>query len=97
MEDASRYALHTITTKPWPLPLAARKYAEAGITGVSVWKESLGGLEPREAARILADAGLAVVSTVRGGFFVAPDAHERAKRIEENLDFLRMSAELGAP
>ncbi len=97
MEDSTRYAIHTITTKPWPLALAARKYAEAGITGVSVWKESLAGLSPREAADILGDAGLKVVSTVRGGFFVAPGESEREKRIEDNLDFLRMSAELGAP
>lgn len=97
MDDLSRFAIHTITTKPWPFETAVEKYAQAGIRGVSVWKESISHLKPK-AARALLDAhGLATVSMVRGGFFVSPDPKVREERIRENLDLIRASAELGAP
>jgi len=97
MEDLSRLAIHTMTTKPWPLEVAAAKYAEAGVAGVSVWKEAIEGMKPAAAAAILRRAGLSVVSLVRGGFFVAPGEDERWRRVAANIDLIRVAAELGAP
>jgi hypothetical protein len=37
----SQLTLHTITTKPWSLPIAAERYAEAGVGGISIWVEAL--------------------------------------------------------
>lgn len=97
MDDLSRCAIHTITTKPWPFETALDKYAEAGIKAVSVWKESIAGIEPARAARLLAERGLASISMVRGGFFPAVDPGERKRRIEDNLALIRATAELEAP
>ena len=97
MDDLSRLAIHTMTTKPWPLEVAAAKYAEAGVAGVSVWKEALEGMRPAAAAAILRGAGLSIVSLVRGGFFVAPSEDERRRRVAANVDLIRAAAELGAP
>jgi hypothetical protein len=38
--DLSRLCLHTITTKPWPLAVAAKNYAAAGIRGFTVWRDA---------------------------------------------------------
>ena len=33
INDLSRLCIHTVTTKPWPLAVAAKNYAAAGIKG----------------------------------------------------------------
>ena len=43
LKDFSRLCLHTITTKPWPLEEAVRRYAAAGVRGVTVWRDALEG------------------------------------------------------
>ena len=97
MNDYSRFAIHTFTTKPWPLAVAVEKYAAAGVSGISVWKESIEGMKPKAAAALIRRAGLTTVSMVRGGFFPAPDAETRRAKIEDNLALIRASAELEAP
>lgn len=97
MDDLSRLAIHTITTKPWPLEEALVKYAEAGVRGVSIWRGTLAGRKPSEAARLASSLGLSVVSIVRGGFFVAVTPEERQRRIEDNVAIIEAAAELGAP
>jgi len=97
MNDLGRLAIHTATTKPWDLETAIRKYADAGVSGISVWKEALEGRDPAAAGAEIRAAGLAAVSLVRGGFFPAPDPETRAARIRDNERLIRISAELGAP
>lgn len=97
MTDLSRFAIHTMTTKPWPFETAVVKYAEAGISGVSVWKESIEGMKPAKAAALLRGAGLAAVSMVRGGFFPAADEETRRRKIADNISLIHATAELGAP
>ncbi|MFA5852999.1 MAG: sugar phosphate isomerase/epimerase family protein [Spirochaetales bacterium] len=97
MTDLSRFAIHTFTTKPWPFEIAVAKYAEAGVSGVSVWKESIEGIPPAKAAALLRGAGLAAVSMVRGGFFPAASEDERRRKIADNIALIHATAELGAP
>lgn len=97
MTDLSRFAIHTFTTKPWPFKTAVAKYAEAGVAGVSVWRESIEGIAPAKAAALLRGAGLAAVSMVRGGFFPAPSEDERRRKIADNIALIHATAELGAP
>lgn len=97
MTGLSRCAIHTATTKPWDLETAIRKYAEAGVKGISVWKEALEGRDPAKAGAAIRAAGLEAVALVRGGFFVAPDADTRAARIKDNERLIRTAAALGAP
>ncbi|MFZ3110205.1 MAG: sugar phosphate isomerase/epimerase family protein [Rectinemataceae bacterium] len=97
MKDFSRFAIHTFTTKPWPLATAVAKYAEAGVSGISVWKETIEGIKPSAAAALIRQAGLTTVSMVRGGFFPAASEDERRRRIPDNISLIHASAELGAP
>lgn len=95
-QPLQRLAVHTITTKPWALAVAAEKYARRGIGGISVWVEAIEGMPTREAARIVADSGLRVPALVRGGFFCDPAAGERQARIDRNLRLIETAAELRA-
>ncbi len=97
MKDFSRFAIHSYTNKPWPLATMVERYATAGVSGISVWKETIEGIKPKEAARLIGAAGLKVVSMVRGGFFPAPSPEERQRKIEDNIRLIHDSAELGAP
>ena len=97
MQDTSRLAIHTITTKPWPIEEAIDRYAQAGVKGISVWRDAL---DDRNAAKIgerIRSAGLSIVATVRGGFFPALSEGERQARIDDNKAFIHLSAELGSP
>lgn len=97
MEQLDRLALHSITTKPWDLSTAVHNYHEAGVRGISIWKEAYEGIGAARAGKMARAEGLSVVSLVRGGFFVHPDNEERARRVQANLDLIREAAELGAP
>ena len=39
--DLSQLCVHTITMKPWPIEKAAREFSEAGIGGITVWRDAL--------------------------------------------------------
>ncbi len=53
MDDLSRLAVHTITTKPWDIETAAKKYAAAGVPAVTVWRQWLEGRELSEVKTLL--------------------------------------------
>ncbi|MFW5786613.1 MAG: sugar phosphate isomerase/epimerase family protein, partial [bacterium] len=92
-----RFALHTVTTRPWPIETAVDAYARAGFGGISIWREALEGRRLEAVRRQIREAGLAGVSLVRGGFFAGADAHGRAKALEENRRCIAEAAELELP
>ncbi|HEY4299928.1 MAG TPA: sugar phosphate isomerase/epimerase family protein [Candidatus Didemnitutus sp.] len=92
-----RLCVHTITTKPWPLPVAVGKFAAAGVSGITVWRDALGGIGPTRARSLIADAGLRTISLCRGGFFPATTAEARQKAIDDNRRAIAEAHELGAP
>ena len=87
MIEPARLSLNLITVDHWSLPEAVERCAAAGIATVAPWRHQLGG----DSARIISEAGLAVSSLCRGGFFTAPGADEDNRRAVEQ------AAELGAP
>jgi len=97
--DLSRLCLHTVTTKPWPLAMAARNYAAAGIRGITVWRDAAQNHPDgiKAAGHLCRGEGLEIVSYVRGGFFTARDGPGRQKAIDENKRIIDEAAELGAP
>ena len=97
IKDFSRLCIHTVTTKPWNLGLAASRYAAAGVSGITVWRQALDGYALNEARRIINNSGLRAVSLCRGGFFPAVNRKEREKAIEDNLDAIDAAASIGAP
>ncbi len=97
MEDLSRLCVHTVTTKPWSLDIAIDQFARAGVSGIAVWRDVIAGRDIKAAGRQIKDAGLSVVSLVRGGFFPAVDAAKRRQAIEENLKAIDEAEKLGCP
>ncbi len=97
LTDYSRLCLHTITTKPWSLDIACKEYTRAGVKGISVWRDTLVGRDVKASGQQLRDAGLSIVSLVRGGFFPAAHAAARQKALDENRHCIDEAAALGAP
>ena len=97
IRDLKRLCIHTITTRPWSLEDAVRHYAAAGVAGISVWRQAIEGINPAEAGRRIRDAGMRVVSLVRGGFYPAERQSDRRRAVEENLRIIDEAAALGAP
>ncbi|TWU09814.1 sugar phosphate isomerase/epimerase family protein [Allorhodopirellula heiligendammensis] len=91
-----RLAIHTITTKAWPLEVALERYAAAGIGGVSIWVEAIEGMSATAASRAVQASGLQVPALVRGGFFCDSDSRVREQRIDHNRTLIETAAELSA-
>lgn len=90
-------AIHTITTKAWDLPTAAKKYSAAGVRGIGIWRQWLEGRPLAESRQILDDYGLTAVSLVRSGFFPHLNPAEKQSALDDNLLALDQAAALAAP
>jgi sugar phosphate isomerase/epimerase len=95
--DFSKLCVHTITTKPWPIEKSAREFSDAGIRGITVWRDALTGRNITATGKMLRDLNLEVVSLCRGGFFPSVNIADRQKAIEDNLKAIDEAFELGAP
>jgi sugar phosphate isomerase/epimerase len=89
--DPARLSLNLITVDHWSLAEAVERCASAGIRTVAPWRHKVAETGLAESARLIREAGLAVSSLCRGGFFTAPDATEDNRRAVEE------AAALGAP
>lgn len=85
--DPARLSLNLITVDHWSLAEAVERCAAAGIGTIAPWRHQLDGTS----ARLIREAGLAVSSLCRGGFFTAPGADE------DNRAAVAEAAEIGAP
>ena len=97
LTDFSRLCVHTITTKGWDLEEAIDHYAQAGVSGITVWRQWLEGRDPSKAGESIRAAGLKVVSLCRGGFYPAVEEKSRLDAIEDNIRAIEDAAALGAP
>jgi len=95
--DLSRLCIHTITTKPWNIEQAAKRYAASGVKGITVWRDALEGRNIPATGNMLRAEGLSVVSLCRGGFFPSVDAAKRKAAIDDNKKAIDEAAQLGAP
>ena len=86
-----RFSLNQATTKHWPLPELVAGCVEAGVTGVGLWREDIQAYGVANSAALARDAGLAVTSLCRSGFFQQPGWEEENKRAIDE------AAALGAP
>ncbi len=86
-----RFSLNQATTKGWPLPDLAAGCLDAGVTGVGLWREEVQEFGVDHAAALMRDAGLAVTSLCRGGFF------QQDGWLDENKRAIDETAALGAP
>jgi len=95
LPDLSRLCIHTVTTKPWDIEEAASRYASAGVSGITVWRDALEGRDIRKAGEMIRGHGLEIVSLCRGGFFPSTDRVKRERAIGNNRKAIRDAYELG--
>ena len=95
LTDLSRLCIHTITTKPWNIEEAAKKFSAAGVKGITVWRDTLEGRNIKQTGNMLREHGLTIVSSCRGGFFPHKDAGKRRAAIDDNREAIDEAAELG--
>ncbi|MEF3113152.1 sugar phosphate isomerase/epimerase family protein [Streptomyces chrestomyceticus] len=91
----SRFSINQQTIKQWSLPELVDGCAKAGVRGVGLWRAPVQEYGVAAAARLVRDAGLAVTSLCRGGFFTALDAKERADALTVNRTAVEEAATLG--
>lgn len=95
--DYPELALHTFTNRPWSMAECIEHYARRGIGGISVWRETIKGLDLAQVKRQMDDAGLKPVAHVRGGFFTGSTKEDRREAMERNRDCIREAEALGLP
>jgi sugar phosphate isomerase/epimerase len=96
LTDLTRCAIHTQTNKPWTLRQCVEAYSQAGIKGVSIWRNVIEPIGAKEAGRIVRDHGMSVPAVVRGGFFTSLDAGARSAALDMNRTCIDEAREVGA-
>jgi sugar phosphate isomerase/epimerase len=66
-----RFSFNQATANHWPLEEVVAGCVEAGVPGIGLWREPVASYGLERASRLVRDAGLAVTSLCRGGFFDA--------------------------
>lgn len=97
LKDLSQLCIHTITTKPWNIEQAAKNFSEAGVGGITVWRDALNGRDIKQTGQLLRDCNLRIVSLCRGGFFPHVSTVGRKEAIDDNRKAIDEAEALGAP
>lgn len=96
MSLPQRLSFNQMTADPWSLEQVVRNCSRNGVPYIGVWRHKLNG-DAAKASAMIRSEGLRVSSLCRGGWFSAPTAEERTKRIEDNRRAIEEAALLGAP
>jgi sugar phosphate isomerase/epimerase len=93
----ARLSLNQATVRQWSLSELVDGCAAAGVPAVGLWREPVARCGLERAAKLVRDAGLAVTSLCRGGFFTATDPAGRRAALDDNRRAIEEAAVLGAP
>jgi sugar phosphate isomerase/epimerase len=93
--DLTNLSINRATIRQWSVAELVDGCARRGIGGVGLWREDVAELGAAAAAALVHDAGLAVTSLCRGGFFTATDPAERRRRHDDNRRAVDEAAALG--
>ncbi|WP_137989220.1 sugar phosphate isomerase/epimerase family protein [Streptomyces vilmorinianum] len=69
MSPLSRFSINQMTVKQLPLPDLVEQCVRLGVPGIGLWREPVREYGVEAAAKLVRDAGLAVTTLCRGGFF----------------------------
>ncbi|WP_330293857.1 sugar phosphate isomerase/epimerase family protein [Streptomyces sp. NBC_00576] len=84
-----------MTVKQLSLPELTEACLELGVPGVGLWRAPVQEYGVEATAKLLRDAGLAVTTLCRGGFFTAIDPAKRAEALADNRRAIDEAATLG--
>jgi len=73
---SGRFSFNQATARDWPLPDLVAGCAAAGVRGIGLWREQAREFGLERTAALVGEAGLAVTSLCRGGFFNHPDWYD---------------------
>lgn len=90
-----RFSINQMTVKQLSIPELVDGCRELGIPGVGLWREPVAEHGLEATAKLVRDAGLAVTTLCRGGFFTAIDPAERAAALADNRKAIDEAATLG--
>ncbi|MDQ0952351.1 sugar phosphate isomerase/epimerase [Streptomyces phaeochromogenes] len=93
--DLSRFSINQMTVKQLSMPELVDACLELGVPGVGLWRAPVEAYGLEETAKLVRDAGLAVTTLCRGGFFTAIDPAERAEALADNRRAIDEAATLG--
>jgi sugar phosphate isomerase/epimerase len=93
--DLSRFSINQMTVKQLSMPELVDACLELGVSGVGLWREPVQSHGLDATAKLVRDAGLAVTTLCRGGFFTAVDPQERAAALDDNRRAIDEAATLG--
>lgn len=93
--DLSRFSINQMTVKQLSMPELVDTCLELGVPGVGLWREPVQSYGLDATAKLVRDAGLAVTTLCRGGFFTAIDPAERAAALDDNRRAIDEAATLG--
>lgn len=97
IKNLDKLCIHTITTKPLKFEDACAAYSNAGINGITIWREAVKNLASAEVKNILNKNKLEIVSYCRGGFFPNTSKTKRIEAIEDNIRMIEEAASIRAP
>lgn len=95
MTSLARFSINQMTVKQLSMPELVDSCLELGIPGVGLWREPVQSYGLDATAKLVRDAGLAVTTLCRGGFFTAIDPQERARALDDNRAAVDEAATLG--
>jgi sugar phosphate isomerase/epimerase len=90
-----RFSINQMTVKQLSMPELVAACVELGIPGVGLWRDPVAAHGLEATAKLVRDAGLAVTTLCRGGFFTAIDPTQRAAALEDNRRAIDEAATLG--
>ena len=97
LTNFDRLCVHTITTKPWSIEEIIKNYPKAGVKAISVWRDLLDNRDSVKVGERIRDAGMDIVSLVRGGFFTGKTDTEIQASLDDNRRAIDQANALGAP
>ncbi|MEO3750076.1 sugar phosphate isomerase/epimerase family protein [Streptomyces sp. B6B3] len=93
--DLVGFSINQMTVKQLSMPDLVKGCLELGVPGVGLWREPVQQHGLHATARLVREAGLAVTSLCRGGFFTGATAAERARALDDNRAAIDEAAVLG--
>jgi sugar phosphate isomerase/epimerase len=97
INNLDKLCIHTITTKSLQFKDACAAYSNAGINGITIWREAVKNLTPAEVRNILNKYKLEIVSYCRGGFFPNIRKSKRIEAVNDTIQMIEEAASIGAP
>ncbi|WP_328427528.1 sugar phosphate isomerase/epimerase family protein [Streptomyces sp. NBC_00443] len=95
MTELARFSINQMTVKQLSMPELVDTCRELGVAGVGLWREPVQAYGLEATAKLVRDAGLAVTTLCRGGFFTATNPAERAAALDDNRRAVDEAATLG--